>query len=704
MDNSTKTQGMSAEQFSLIMEEVRLQPSWRRESDRAADYYDDNQIDAELAEQLKAKGMGPLITNLIKPTVNAVLGQEAKTRTDWRVVADAEEQQELAEALSAKLMEAERESRADRACSDAYAGQIKSGLHWVNVARESDPFRYKYRVEAVHRREIYWDWNARRPDLSDARYLIRQRTYNVDVLVKYMPEHESLIRAAGGGWPAQYMELAKEDVSLMHSFEQEQRIGMSEWSWRDPMRNQVNLYEVWYKEAVRGKVIDLPDGRTVEVDLNNPVHQLAIVQGVAKPYEVVYFKTRVSLWCGPHKLEDYSYGTKNYPYIPFIGYREDLTGVPYGIIRSMIPLQDEVNARRRKLLWLLSSKRVFADSDALDERFNSFTDLVNEVARPDAVVVMNPDRKNTNGVTIDDQAGLAAQQFDVMQEAKSGIQEVAGVFNAQLGRDSSASSGTAINSLVEQGNIALAEINDNYRFARMCVGEALLELILADMEGQEITVRTDGIGAQKVIKLNAVKVDPATGINYRENDTSKALVKVALSDVPSTPAYRAQQMTTLGEALKSLPPDLQAPLVPFYLESTDLPKRKEMADLIRKQLGLTADDGQPPDPEKQQLQQQLQLLQQQIQEIAQQGADKVAELEGKLQQTEAVLKDRGRELDIKEKELDLKEADSERKALLAQQQQEFNEMKQQMAELRQLFESQTSAAQAGNADLQKAGE
>lgn len=682
MDKKPDTIGMDALQFYRIMQEIRLQPSWRRESDKAADYYDDNQIDADLAEDLKSKGMGPLITNLIKPTINVVLGQEAKNRLDWRVTGDSDDQQDLCEALSAKLNEAERESRADRACSDAYAGQIKTGIGWVEVSRESDPFRYKYRVQAIHRREIYWDWAAKNPDLSDARYMVRQRWFHIDALKVFLPDHADIIAASGGGWTSYYMDLAKENVHLMHAFDQENRIGMNDWQWRDTTRSQVSLYEVWYKTTVSGNVIDLPDGRTVEVDMKNPMHQLAIANGLAVPRHAAFQRTRVSLWCGPHKLEDYDYGTRNYPYIPFFGYREDLTGVPYGVIRSMIPLQDEVNARRRKLLWLLSSKRVKVDSDALDTRFNDFSDLVAEVSRPDAVIVQNPDRRNANGIEIDDQAGLANQQFEIMNEAKQGIQEVAGVFNAQLGRDSGATSGLAINSLVEQGNAALAEVNDNYRYARMAVGEALLELLMADMSQEnDIAVVTDSVGTTKKVILNQRKVDPATGMDYRENDVSKALVKVALHDVPSTPAYRAQQMTTLGETLKSLPPELQAPLIPFYIESTDLPKRKEMAGLIRKQLGM-GDDGQQPDPEKEQMAQQLQLLQEQIQEITATGADTVKELEAQASQAEQALKNKEGELQLKAKDQELKESEAERSAMLEQQRLELDRDQQAIERMR----------------------
>ena len=67
--------------------------------------------------------------------------------------------------------------------------------------------------------------------------------------------------------------------------------------------------------------------------------------GKFKPEPAVYRKLRCSIWFGPHLLQDADPGTNKLPYVPFWGFREDLTGVPYGLIRSMMPLQDEVNAR-----------------------------------------------------------------------------------------------------------------------------------------------------------------------------------------------------------------------------------------------------------------------------------------------------------------------------------------------------------------------
>ena len=78
------------------------QPKWRPDADIDCDYYDGAQMSAEVMQRLKEAGIPPQDSNLIKPTINAVLGLEARSRTDYKVTSDDESQAEIAEGLSAK--------------------------------------------------------------------------------------------------------------------------------------------------------------------------------------------------------------------------------------------------------------------------------------------------------------------------------------------------------------------------------------------------------------------------------------------------------------------------------------------------------------------------------------------------------------------------------------------------------------------------
>lgn len=596
------------EEWGQWLIEIHDQPPFRRQQDRDCEYYDNNQLDADQLAEIERRGMLPVVENLIQPTMDVVLGLEAKMRTDWRVQGDTDEFQEVSEAFSQKLHETERESHADYALSDAYASQVKAGLGWVEVIRARDPFDYPYEVNSVHRREMYWDWNDRTRLLKDARYLMRRRWFDADIVAAYFPRYASgLKQVAGGAAVDTWIRADGETANRGFEMDWQGRMSVEEWEWRDTSMRRLALFQVYYRRAVRGHVFTMPDGRHVEFDPRNQWHMAAVASGRVKPRVAVFSKLRRAIYCGPFKLMDGDVEKRKTPFTPFWAYREDLTGVPYGLIRSMISPQDEVNARTQKMLWYLAAKRVTMDSDALDTQQNDVQEMLEEIARADSVVQLNPNRTNRDekAFQVNDNLTLADAQWKVLQDKRETLQKVRGIFNAMLGSEDGAKSGIAINSLIEQSMTVLASIQSNYAFGRRVVGEDIVDLIRQDHIGRQVEVLVEGKGARKkTIILNQRVRDEQTGMIVLENDVERSRLKVALEDVPSTPAYRAQQMLIMSEIIKSAPPEIQAILYPVYLEGTEHPKRKELADQIRKMTGTQDPNDLPPEERAAVMQQQ----------------------------------------------------------------------------------------------------
>jgi hypothetical protein len=577
-------QPLDLREFREICELSMMEPQWRYMADKACDYIDGNQLSAADRELAQSRGLPDITANLMAPVINVVLGMEERARLDWRVMADSSDDQDTAEALSVKMKEAERESKADRARSDAYASQIKSGMGWVEIGRNSDPFKYWLRAENIHRREIWWDHRDPSPTLENAQWQIRKKQYDINHLAAFFPGKEELIRAYGAGWDSHWLRAASESLELSQAYDQERTTNF-EFEARDPYRKTVMAYEVAYRRWCRGYVIFM-DERPIEVDVRNPIHQSLIASGRVKPVLCVYSKVFRSLWVGPHKLVDRPYRHRRLPYIPFFGYREDLTGAPYGLGRSMMPLQDEINARRNKLMALLSGKRVVMDNDALDQNINSISKVLSEISKANGVVVLNKDRQNKDGFAVEHQTDLSTQQMQVMEEAKQSLQQVVGVFNAMLGREQSAQSGVAISGLVEQSNQGLAEINGNYRFSSQEMGQAILDEIRYKIGDQPVQVQVGERSSRRTISLNSPATDPKTGLTVLMNDVQRAQARLALADVPSTPAYRQEQLRMINEVASRAVPPIQAALMPFLIEMTDISNRHDMSDAVRQALKM----------------------------------------------------------------------------------------------------------------------
>lgn len=579
------TADITVEAYDKICRDIRQQPKWRHDSDVDCDYYDGAQTSAEVIQRLKEAGIPPQDSNLIKPTINAVLGLEARSRTDYKVTSDDESQAEIAEGLSARIKEIETESRADRAMSDAYSSMMRAGVGWVEISREFDPLKYPYRVREVHRNDIHWDWTSREPDLSDARYLRRDKWVDRIQAAQMFPEHFDLMENSWSGWNNVDV-YDGSDTGMARAYEVEQVWGRNQDDYLNRNSGMVRLSELWYRHYEDGHVLVLPNGKAIEYREDNPYHYAAVAQGLVQAQKSLLSRMRVSIWLGPHKLVDVPSPLPHtdFPYVPFWCFRKDRSRAPYGLIRDMRGPQDQVIDLDILLYEVLNSVKVEVDNDALDLSQNTYHEVANNISSLRSMTVLNAQRRNTAGFKVTREHQLAAQVFQLMQERKRRIEEVGGIYRAMLGADTSASSGIAINSLVEQGSTVLAEPNDNFRYARRMVGQQLLAFIKQEMLIGETAVAVKQGARQKIIYFNRPVMTNA-GLLV-ENDIASAQVKVVLEDIPATPSFRAQQLQAFTQIVSAAPPQYQAVLYPAMLELSDVPNRHELADQLRKAGGV----------------------------------------------------------------------------------------------------------------------
>lgn len=587
--------GLTLNEFTQFFIEIQNQPAWRARADREMDYVDGNQLDSEILRKQQEIGIPPAIEPLIGPAVDAVTGYEEKTRTDWRLSSGGggPEGEAVSKALNFKLNQAERTSGADVACGDAFKVQYSVGLGWVEVARESDPFKPKYRAQAIHRNEIFWDMLSKdRVKLSDARYLVRRRWTDISLVKLKFPNKADVITQSWNGWMGRF-ELSADggtSTGLARSWADERGNSIEEQEWLDTERQRCCLFEVWYRRWETATVFFTPDGRVVEYDPTNAAHVIAIAQGAVKPMKVIISRLYVSYWMGPHKLSDTKtpYSHNDLPYVPFWGSKEDRTGVPKGAVRGMMYLQDAVNATISKIRWGLSSMRTERTDGAVKMKDEQFRQMI---ARPDADIVLDPVAMSKPGAVfkVFRDFQVNEQQYKMLEDGRRGIERLS-VTNAFRGSEGTATSGRQEDTQVEQSMQSLASYMSNFKTGRTQVGELLLSLIIEDTKGKPETVvipRTPVREAMS-IALNQPAVDPDTQFQYMTNDVQRIRMTVELSDVPSTPGFRSQQLAALSEAMKGMPQNLQVVALPHLLALMDIPDKEDIiADLRRAQDAAT---------------------------------------------------------------------------------------------------------------------
>lgn len=623
-----------------IMSDIDAQPNWRTNANKACAYYDGDQLAPQVVAVLKERNQPMTMHNLIAPTVDGVLGMEAKTRTDLLVLADdpSKEFDELAEAINEQFKDVCRLAKLDKARSEAYASQIKCGFGAVEVYRNENLFGPKYKIKNIPRDEIYWDWLSKESDWSDARWVMRCRWIDVDELMTIVPDKKDIIKNAANGWHG-FVEtnlIEGMDANLVNAYEEFKGYSRQQTEWLSQNRKRIRLQVIYYRTMERKAVIELQNGRVIEFDKNNLIHATAAAMGKANVRMAQVSRIIESWYAGPHHLGDKDCDAPQglFPIVPFFGYRKDANGEPYGLVARAIPAQDEVNFRRIKLTWLLQAKRVIADKDATNM---SREKVLDEVERADGYIELNPDRKNNKSVAeafrVEQDFNIAQQQFNVMQESMKLIQDTMGVYAAFLGQGQTSQSGVAIANLVEQGATTLAEINDNYRYSCQLLGELILSYLIEDMKGKRnvpITINRDDPRKRKQVIVNQETEEGLT------NDIAKLRTHIALAPVQQTAAYKQQLADRMMQITAQMPPEVQVAVIDLVAELTDIPNKAEFIDRVRDAIGIQKPQDEMSEEEIAAMEAQQQQQEAQMQLAMREMEAKVQKLEAEVQKSMAV--------------------------------------------------------------------
>lgn len=575
-----------------------FQNNWRYETAQALDYYDGNQYDSETAQKMEAKGIPLIFINVSKPLIDTAIGLHERNLTDWVVKPEDDVQQDVGDVLTGRMKETERATNADRIILDATATMLKGGIAWVEAARNSDPFQYKYRVTTIPYTDMWTDPRSIMPDYSDSEYIRRIRFFEMEHLQRAFPKYADDIRVAGSGdyangWyePQQYI---RNDwpSDLTH-------VSVNLWGAN---RRLVAMEEVQYRTIENQHVFRLSNGRAVRFDPSNPMHVMAYEQGVIQVFTAPVRISMQEYWIGSLNLMSRRNpaGGDRYTWVPFVAERENRTGAPYGLMRNIIPMQDEINTRRAKAAYAMQSYRVIADKDYFDDP----NIAREEVSRRDAFILLNEKRRPNSKGEIQDGVGMSKEQYAIMDQTMSMVPQVSGIpLTLQGVKEGSVDSGVAIQSLGDFGINTLARTNAHAREARRKVGEILLNYEIQDMGKQPKDLQGKNQDGRRIqVTVNKPMREPNSGATYIDNDLTAMNLKVVLDDVQHTPTHRTQIMTQMLQALRFLPPQAQSAAMPWLVEMSDLPPRmkKEMANDLRKALG------QMPMPDNEQEAQQMQ--------------------------------------------------------------------------------------------------
>lgn len=644
---------LTTKQLGQLMGDIQAQPDWRTPANKACAYYDGEQLAPEVKQALKAANQPELVYNLIKPTINGVLGLEARTRTDMMITADNQddELEELLEGVNETFKDTRRLCDADIAESDAYAALIKAGLGWVEIYRNPYPMQNPYKIQYVHRDEVFYDFNSKQRDLSDCRWILRRKWLDVDEAKALVPDKKDLIdRSIYNDWAAHIGDANVETIDGIDSeykaaWADYENFGRKQSEWLQTDRKRILMQTVYYAVIEMKDLMIFETGRIEEYDHNNKMHNMLVAANRVELTRAPVRYIREAWFIGSVKCRDKLCDAPQgqFPLVPFWGYRKDSNNMPYGMISDMITPQDAVNFRYIKLTAQLNYKSIVMDSDATNMTREQ---VQQEVHKSNGIVELNPDRRNKNTIAevfqVNTDTGIAGQQFQLAKDSQEMIQQCGGVYNAMLGQGQAGQSGVAINNLIEQGSTTLSEINDNYRFGRLQLNRLLMLYMFEDLKKRKnvkVTIKKDDPTKRKLIVLN--ETNAAGKLN---NDVTKIRAQVALAPIQQTPTYKAQMAQQLTLIAGSLPPEVQMATIDMVLQLMDIPNKHEFLGRVRSAMGIKKDFDKMTPEEQQQAQAEAQAQSEQQQLMMRKLVAEVMREEAEAQAKQTAAQAKAREI------------------------------------------------------------
>jgi len=571
--------------ISYYRQELDRQASNRFEQSIDEDYYDNIQWSETEAKVLRDRGQAPLVYNVIAQSVNWIIGSEKRGRTDFKILPRGKEDAKAAEGKTKLLKYLSDVNRLPFHRSRAFEDAVKCGIGWLEdgIQDEDDGEPLYSRYESW--RNIIWDSASTELDGSDMRYVFRTKWIDVDVAHALFPDrHDQIEAAASEASLYGSYEMQDGDIPMDNAEFDRENAGII-GSVVTHKRKRVRLIEAWYKTPE--KVTRLKGGtfKGEIYDENDPRHQDAVMSGRSTLAEKTMMRTRVAVMTSGDLLFDEPsiYRHNRFPFTPVWGFRRGRDNLPYGVIRWMRDIQDDVNKRASKALHILSTNKVIMDEGAVED----MDDFIEEVSRPDAVIV----KKAGKSIELNVDRELAPAHLDLMSRNIQMIQQVGGVTDELLGRQTNAVSGVAVQARQEQGSVATNKLFDNLRLAVQMQGETQLSLLEQFMTEEKEFRITNERGTPEFIAVN-------DGLPDHDITRTKADFIISESDWRATMRQAATQQLT--DMMMKMPPQVALVMLDLVVDSMDLPNRDELVKRIRAVNGQRDPDATEMTPEEQQ--------------------------------------------------------------------------------------------------------
>ncbi len=532
----------------------------RRDAERDEDYYNGTQLTADEIKTLKRRGQPYGTFNMIRRKVDYILGAEKQTRTDPKCFPREQIEEDGAEFWTDALRYAADRADFPKAKSKVTKRVLVNGFGgaYIGVEQAKDGT-----INPVCK-QISWDriWHdphSCEPDFSDARYVGFDTWYDEDEAIKRFPNGRDAIELTPSA--------QSEDLGDTYDDKPKWKV------WADTKRKRVRVSELYYREDGIWHYACFTRGGELEP---------------SKP--VTYLDEN---------------GEPECPLVLVSAY-VDRDNNRHGMVRDLVPVQDEINKRRQKALHLVTMRQARVSRGAsVDGKAVS-----RELAKPDGLITADKDEFEilpTND--------MAAANLGMLEAAKADMQ-LMGPNAAAQGKDPRNLSGKA-QALMQNGAMTeLTPILESLRDWQLRVMRQFKNRIKQFWTGEMVIRVTDDERNVKFVGLNQqttmaemlidkltrkagappppeviqeIMAAPDAQQMVTRNNIAATDVDIIIDEQPDVVTLQAETFETLAKLapLGGIPPDV-------LIEAAPLPSQTKRA--IQDKMEAAAKQGQQVDP------------------------------------------------------------------------------------------------------------
>jgi len=518
----------------------RYEEEWRKKNEQCFKYCDGEQWTPDEEASIEARGQQATVIDTISPTVDMVCAVANERQCDYQVIGREGSDDQKASLLTALLKHVFDTDNFDYYYQLGFRTAIIGGRSWFEVKKYTDE-RGKdlIKVEMVPWENVYLDPFSRKPDASDARFIIKTKWVDRDVAKKLFPDAEMLIDST-------FTDDYKGQEYEAQNYTQER----GDAFYYDPKSNRVKICECYYT---------MPEKKHIEV-LNERTGKKEQKTIDANVLHYVIFSDDIILQgsATDHSANEDPIGIDMFPLIPMYCMR-DRKGRPFGIVRRLLDIQDQINKLNSKFLWTLMTNRLVAEEGALRDP----DEAKEEFQKPDGLVIVN------NGglakIRIDEKYRDLSYMSTHLNFLMMTEQRISGVNDSMLGLGgTNERSGIMQSTRISQGAAMQTSILENMYFSKQRIALVVLRMIGKYYTDYRVVRITQPNGTTDTIEFNKPQyavpetggeilsggmVKPEMSIMNSIEDT--LYYDVLLKKVPPFTSQRALMLQSFVEAMKA---------------------------------------------------------------------------------------------------------------------------------------------------------